>query len=124
MKYFIEFSAYVDERKRPENFPHVIHIGETYDVPSEEALKEVVNGRFVALVTSAGLIAMRDEDKPIETKLTFNQRRFVPWHMITHMEVEVNMIQPEPPKVPQDLIVPQIVLDPNSSNEEPAPTVH
>jgi hypothetical protein len=120
MNYFVEFSAYVDERKRPENFPRVIHIQENYNnVESMTHLRDIVNQRFISLVTSAGLIAMKDENKPVETKLTFDQRMFVPWHMITHMHVDTHLIQEEP-QTPQDPLIP-VSSEPVEKKE---PTVH
>jgi hypothetical protein len=114
--YFIEFTAFIDERKRPENFPRKVHIRETYnDIESIPHLQFKVNDRFINLIQSSGLVVMKNEDEPVdEGKVTFNKRVFVPWHMITHMELDVFHI---PPKqvTSQDSIVPP-------SPTPPAPT--
>jgi hypothetical protein len=105
-EYFVEFTAYVNERIRPEGFPREVKLQDTFlNVESTEHLQYLVNDRFVKLVTSAGLVVLKDPDA-ITTigVITFDKRRFIPWHMLTHMEVKVVLI---PAQVrPQDSIVP------------------
>jgi hypothetical protein len=110
-EYFVEFVAYVNERIRPEGFPHEVKIQDTFkNVESTEHLQFLVNDRFVKLVTSAGLVVLKDPDETTTAGvITFDKRRFVPWHMLTHMEVKVVLIPSQ--ARPQDPIVP--------SNSEP-----
>jgi hypothetical protein len=103
--YFVDFVAHVDERKRPEGFPHEVHIQDTYEnVESTEHLQHLVNTRFVSLVTSSGIVVPKDPDAIITGGvITFDKRRFIPWHMLTSMEVKVTLM---PGPQSQDLIVP------------------
>jgi hypothetical protein len=103
--YFADYVAYVDERKRPEGFPHEVHIHETYgEVENTEHLKAIVNDRFVKLVTGAGLVVLKDPSEILDsTTITFDKRRFIPWHCLTHMELKVTLL-PEPSR-PQDLLI-------------------
>ena len=105
--YFVEFTAYVNERIRPEGFPHNIKIQETFEnVQNTAHLQFRVNERFVQLASSAGLIAMKDQNAPIDSGvITFDKRRFIPWHMFTHLELRVELIA-EPIISTQDGIVP------------------
>lgn len=105
--YYVVFTAYIDERKRPENFPREVHIKDVYDrVESVEHLQFLVNDRFTKLVLSAGLVVFKNEDEPEPEhgKITFDKRIFVPWHMITHMKLDVHHM-PSKPSV-QDSIIP------------------
>lgn len=103
--YFVDFIAYIDERKRPENFPHEIHDKQVFEVESIPHLQFVVNERFIKLVSSSGMVVLKNEaDITEEGKVSFDKRVFVPWHMITHMELKVDMM-PAAPSV-QDSIVP------------------
>lgn len=107
--YFVDYTAFIDERKRPENFPHQVHvINILRNVQSIDQLKDDVNKHFLNLVTSAGLVVMKDPSEPVEQdRITFDKRFFVPWHMLTHMQVDVSVISPPPNKGrPQDLLVP------------------
>jgi hypothetical protein len=105
--YFVVFNAHIDELRRPENFPHVVKIKDVYnDVENIPHLQFLVNDRFTKLVISAGLVVMKNEDEPVEEgKITFDKRVFVPWHMITHMTLDVHHM-PAKQVRPQDSIVP------------------
>jgi hypothetical protein len=112
--YFVDFVAYVDRFKLPVGFPEEVHLQETFTkVESTEHLQFLVNERFKQLVMSKGLIVLINPEQPLETgHITFDKRRFIPWHMLTHMELKVQLI-PEP-TAPQDNIA--------QSNPEPDKT--
>lgn len=105
--YFVEFTAYVNERIRPEGFPHDIKIQETFEnVDSTSHLQFRVNQRFIELASSAGLIGVKDPNKPLESGvISFDKRWYVPWHMFTHMGVRVTLI-PASLVSTQDSLVP------------------
>lgn len=104
-KYFVDFTGYIDEVKRPENFPREIHVKDVLDnVEDIQHLQFLVNNKFTSLVLGAGLVVFKNEDAVHSTGITFDKRWFVPWHMITHFGVEVKHI-PEPVR-PQDSIAP------------------
>ena len=109
--FFVRYIASIVEEKRPKdiNFPKEIYVDETYQVESQEQLREVFNNRFRAMVQSPGLVVMKDQNAIVDmTGLNFDQRIFVPWHMITHFYAEVTRLAvvekkvddllPEPPK--------------------------
>lgn len=105
--YFVDFTAYVNERMRPEGFPHEVHVQETYeDVQDTHHLQTIVNSRFIQLVTSAGLVVLKDPSEILDSSvITFEKRRFVNWSIITHMDVKVTRI-PDLSLLPQDLLIP------------------
>lgn len=105
-QYFADYVGYVDERKRPEGFPREVHVHETYgEVESTDHLKAIVNDRFVKLVTAAGLVVLKEPSDILDSSIiTFDKRRFIPWHMLTHMELKVQLISE--PQRPQDGILP------------------
>ncbi len=115
--YFVDFTAYVDELRRPENFPHEVHVQETYsDVENTNHLQAIVNDRFIKMVASAGLVVLKDSSGILDSSIiTFDKRRFVPWHMLTHMEVSVKLITEFPN--PQEPLLP-IRLAPEPKQKE------
>lgn len=113
--YFVNFIASIDERKRPENFPRQVYDRKVFEVEDLQQLQAMVNRRFIELVSSSGMVVFKDETAiHDENKLTFDKRVFVPWHMITHMVLEVNMMPVRP--VTQDSIVPDNIA-PDSPKE-------
>jgi hypothetical protein len=105
--YFVDFTAYVDERRRPENFPHEVHVQETFEnVESIAQLQYLVNDKFIKLVSSAGLIVLKDPDEPLPSGVvTFDRRIFVNWSLLTHMSVSVKLIA-DPLVTTQDNLIP------------------
>jgi hypothetical protein len=92
--YFVDYTAFVDERKRPENFPKQVHvINILNNVQSTEQLRTFINNSFTNMVTSAGLVCMKDPNAIVEQNMvTFDKRFFVPWHMLTHLIVDVKLL--------------------------------
>jgi hypothetical protein len=115
--YFVDFTGYIDERKRPEGFPKQVHVKDVYDsIESIIHLQAVVNTRFIDLIKAAGLVVLKDEDEPIETgHITFDKRIFVPWHMITHMTLDVKHIPNQ--AGPEDLLIP-LTTEPDKKPKE------
>ena len=105
--YVVRFTGYIDERKRPENFPKTVEIIESYgQIETTDQLKMLVNSRVTDLAMAPGLIALKNPTSMIDTThVAFNKRRFVPWHMITHLEMQVEL-SPEPASHQPDPILP------------------
>lgn len=106
--YYVDYTAFIDERKRPENFPKLIHVVRILNnVHGVEQLKKDVNETFLELVQSAGLVAVKDPNEIVEQGMvTFDKRFFVPWHMLTHMQVDVKVLSRPEAVIPQAPIVP------------------
>lgn len=118
--FFVHFIAHIDERKRPEGFPKEVYVDDTYGVENNEQLGKIVNRRFVELVSSSGLVVMKKYDETIDQSiLSFDKRIFVPWHMITHLEVSVRQLVEPPPPTSQDALIPE-----PEDESEPKPTVN
>ncbi len=106
--YYVRFTGYIDERKRPEGFPHHVIIDESYTVENEAHLGQIVNERFKSLVQAPGIVVMKDANAPVEHGImTFDRRMYVPWHMITHFDALIKLISPPQQKRdPLDISVP------------------
>lgn len=113
----IEFVAHIDRWKRPENFPEKVFIREVYGgIQSDEDLKNLYNKRFVGIISQPGLVVFRDDAEIIETKLTFDKRIYVPWHMITYFEGRVEIVTPQPvSEAPLENLSP---VDPKPSEDD------
>jgi hypothetical protein len=115
--YMIEWEAHIDERKRPENFPRSVFVREHYpQVESDEQLKQIFNARVKAMVVNPGLVVLPDDEVLDLSKLTFDKRIYIPWHMITHFHGRVNLITPQSlPEIPLESLIPQ---DPSPTETE------
>jgi hypothetical protein len=95
--YLFEFIGHIDERKRPENFPKEIFVRETYRNLADEQVKALFNDRVMTLANAPGLVIILNEDVPLDgTRPNFDQRAFVPWHMITHFHGRLHVVTEQP----------------------------
>jgi hypothetical protein len=115
--YAIEFEAHIVESKRPENFPRSVFIREQYqNVESDQQLKEIYNARVKTIVTNPGIVVFPDNEIIDGTALNFDQRIYIPWHMVSYFQGNVKLITPAPvAKTPLDNLVP---ADPTPEKEK------
>jgi len=115
--YLFEYTAFIDERKRPENFPSVVYIREQYrGIDTAENLRELYNQRFKTFVANPGIVVYPDETIIDTTDVSFDQRVYVPWHMITHFQGRVKpLVGPKVDASPFDLIPEE---EPNSGKDK------
>jgi hypothetical protein len=118
-KYFVTFTGHIDELRRPENFPNKIFIKKLYDnVESTQHLQFLVNEEFIKIISGPGLVVLKNEDEPLEEgRVTFDKRVYVPFHMITYLELDVQHMQ-EKPRSTVDLLVPPPVVPPEPVPEQ------
>lgn len=120
--YLMEWEAHIDRWKRPEDWPKSVFVREQYqNVESDEQLKQIFNARVKTMITNPGLVILPDDDHIDLSKLTFDQRVFIPWHMITHFQGRVKLITPSPqPETPLESLVPQ---DPTPTEKDKKATI-
>lgn len=115
--YFFEFIGHIDERKRPEGFPREISVKESYSqLPTDEVVKELYNQRFKTMVSNPGIVVFLDSEQTVESKLTFDKRVFIPWHMITYFHGRVKIITPQP--VPENPLESLLPSEPEADSED------
>jgi hypothetical protein len=113
--YFFEFTAHIDRLRAPENFPREVYVKEQYyQLPNDDVVKELYNKRFQIMIANPGIVVFLDDEPTIESKLNFDKRVFVPWHMITYFHGRIKLITPQPgPDNPLENLIP--------SDPEPEP---
>jgi hypothetical protein len=105
--YYVEFEAHIDERKRPEGFPKSIFIKEQYsNIESEQQLKDIFNDRVRVIVTNPGIVFYPDNEIIDGKALSFDQRTYVPWHMITYFHGKVKLMTPASVEIPLESLEP------------------
>ena len=83
--YLFQFTGYIDERKRPENFPRVIHDIILWDCPNQQSVVQFVNDRCAMYTKNQG-IGVRLQPFDLETSgILQTDRAWVPMHMVTHL---------------------------------------
>jgi hypothetical protein len=116
--YLFEFTAHIDERKRPEGFPKKVFVREQYqDLPDEE-VKNLYNQRVKSMVTAPGIVVFLDDHEIILTDLSFDQRTYIPWHMITHFGGRAVVITPKPEPTPLEALFPPNGPAPQEAKKE------
>jgi hypothetical protein len=102
--YLFEFTAHIVENKRPEGFPRTVYIREQYAaIPSDDQVKELYNQRVKGFITNPGIIVFLNDEEVIDTTVvSFDQRVFIPWHMISYFHGRVKVITPQPSPMMQD----------------------
>lgn len=120
--FMMEWEAHIDERKRPEGFPHSVFVREQYqNIESDDQLKQIFNNRVKQMVTNPGLVVFPEDESIDASKLTFDQRIFVPWHMITHFSGRVKIVTPaQQAEIPLESLLPQ---DPAPTEKEEKTTI-
>ena len=110
--YFVKYHAFLDRLRRPDGWPSKFELKEIYpNIMNDDHLQAVVNKRFVEMVSSAGLVFPKDpEAMEDHSRVTYNTRRFIPWHMISYFEMDE-------PKLVADTMMPQR----QSPDSEPKP---
>jgi hypothetical protein len=101
--YFVEFTAYINERMRPEGFPREVKIKDIYtNVDNFDTLVNGVRERFQKLAAGPGLTVLKNPDEIIESGINqFSKYWYLPWHQITHLGVEVKQITEVPENSPE-----------------------
>lgn len=104
--YLFEFTAHIDERKRPEGFPRQLVIRESYEnIPSDEVLRELYNERLKVMAISPVLV-FTDDIEHLIPESKFDKRIEVPWHMITYFHGSVKLVIPPPEPSALDVMIP------------------
>jgi hypothetical protein len=94
--YAIEFEGHIDERKRPEGFPRSVFVREQYQgIETDQQLKELYNSRFLTIVKQPGFVVYLEDQIIDGTSLSFDQRVYIPWHMITHFHGNAKLMTPQ-----------------------------
>lgn len=99
MDYLITFNFYIDERKRPENFPRVLHDLILIKADSKEGVVSAVNTESLKYIRMQGGSFRKDPYAPEETNTVDVKRMFVFAHMITHFDADVRPLTGEMPEI-------------------------
>src|SRR5579863_699282 len=94
MKYFIVFSAYIDERKRPEGFPKVVKSSSIVQVDSPEELILQVEGLLYKNFVQHQSVGVHRDPSKVENlgQIDIGNRMWVPLHMITCVIPNISLI--------------------------------
>lgn len=105
--YLLEFEAHIVEDKRPEGFPRSVFVRQQYtNIEGDEQLRDLYNGLFTQMVKNPGITIYPDNQIIDASRIRFDQRVFVPWHMISYFQGDAKLITIAPPKVPLESLAP------------------
>ena len=97
--YLITFNFYIDERKRPENFPRILHDLVLIHADSKQAVVDAVNTESLKYIRMQGVSVRKDPYAPEQPDKVDTARMFVPIHMWTHFDADVKTVTGEMPVV-------------------------
>lgn len=95
MDYLVELVGHVIERQRPEGFPKEVISSSLYRAESDQVLANYVNSLVEKIVANGGFIVLKPGVVLEESRMTFDQRIFVPIHMISYYEARVHPLSQE-----------------------------
>jgi len=101
--YTAKYIAFIDERRRPENFPKQVYCVGTYFAQNNAQLAEQLNNEITTIIQNQGMIISVDPESTIDlTNVIANLegRVFIPMHMITHIRTQVKQMGAMP--IPTD----------------------
>lgn len=99
MDYIVTFTAFIDERKRPERFPKVIKdvLPVTFNNGTE--LVNFVNARNEMYNRNQGMGVNLDPGSLEDLSIIDTKRVWVPMHMITHLTASIKALTGEMPQI-------------------------
>lgn len=92
MEYLFTFTAYIDERKRPEGFPKVIYDKIIWNCQNNEEIVKFVNNRCALYTMNHGIGVRINPDALEDLGIVNTDRMWVPSHMITHLTATFRLI--------------------------------
>ncbi|SRR6266446_9632311 len=97
--YVITFTGYIDERKRPENFPRTVQdvIAGPFETPAH--LVNFVNERVALYAKNQGMGVTLDKSLMEDLRIVDTNRIWVPMHMITHFTAVYRAVVGEIPQI-------------------------
>lgn len=115
--YLLEFEAHIVEDKRPEGFPHSVFVRQQYThIDTDEQLKEIYNRLFLQMISNPGITIYPENQTIDASRIRFDQRVFVPWHMISYFHGDAKLVTPPPPpKSPLEVLNPSGVPEPEKA---------
>lgn len=90
--YLITFTGYIDERKRPENFPRTIKEMIFVSADTNEQVVKAVNDYSLQYIRAQGMSVRNDPTSMEDSTILDTSRRWVPMHMLTHFDAKVKQI--------------------------------
>ena len=107
--YTAKFIAHIDERKRPENFPKQVFCIGTYRADNNGQLAEQINSEMTTIIQNQGMMISTDPEQVVDlTNVLVNlkNRIFIPIHMITYIQTELQQMGAMPIPVATGIVGP------------------
>jgi hypothetical protein len=103
MDVMIRFVGHVDETRRPENFPHEVYVDLFARVKDDVELRDFINMQCLIFVKQQCMVVPKNPDELLDnTKIHFDGKYLVPWHLITHLTTITRKISGEVPEIGED----------------------
>jgi len=97
--YIVTFTAYIDENKRPENFPKVIKDVLAVSFDTGLQLVDFVNKRNEMYNRNQGMGVNLDPGSLEDLSIIDTKRVWVPMHMITYLTAAIKPVTGEMPQI-------------------------
>lgn len=92
MKFIVTFKGHIDERKRPEFFPHEIRDVVILEAEDKTGLVKAFNDYTISWIRIQGMTVRKDPYAVEDPAKVDINRMFVPMHMITYIDSEIKAI--------------------------------
>jgi len=118
-RFLVQYGVHIDEERRPkdEGFHKLYVINHIYDCKNDEMLADMVNANYIVFIQSSGLTVFKDSTDIREPGTgNITNRMFIPWKMISYLDV----LQIKPLIEPQE-VKSEASLIPVKEEEIPLP---
>jgi hypothetical protein len=95
MDFLITFTGHIDERKRPENFPHKIYDLLLIAADNKDGVVKAINDYSKNYIRNGGMSVRIDPYAQEDPSVLDTDRMFVPLHMLTYFTADVKQISGE-----------------------------
>ncbi len=99
LNYVVTFTGYIDQRKRPENFPTNIQDVVVGPFETSAHLVDFVNKRVALYAANQGMGVTLDQNLMEDLRIVDTNRMWVPMHMITHFTASYKSLTGEVPQI-------------------------
>ena len=103
MEHMVRFTAYIDETKRPKDFPKLVYSDLFFNVKSNSELKGYIKSMYqIFMAQQCLLVPKTAEVETVEEEFNYDDHMLVPMHMVTHIHTDTKKIIGEIPGIDDD----------------------
>lgn len=104
MEYMVRFTGYIDEQKRPLDFPSEIYSDVFFDVQNTTELRDSIKKMYQIFAAQQCMLVPEDQNaiQNDESRFNYDSLMYVPMHMLTKITTDSKRLSSEVPTIGED----------------------